>query len=136
MATRNNDPGDGTIIIPGSARPRLKDSLVPQETGIFLRIEEGAGKGRSITLSSGGVYTIGRTGADVEIDDPKVSRKHAELGLYGPGAYVLRDLASSNGVFVNGRRVVDKIRLETGALIRVGDTVLKLTILEDSIPVS
>jgi pSer/pThr/pTyr-binding forkhead associated (FHA) protein len=136
MATSDDDEMNGTILDPGSARPRLKEGLVPPETGIFLRIEEGGEKGKAFNLSPGGVYTIGRTGADIEIDDPKISRKHAELGLYGPGAYVLRDLASTNGVFVNGRRVQDKVRLDNGAVIRVGDTSLKLTVLKDSVPLS
>ena len=35
--------------------------------------------------------------ADIELDDHKVSRKHAEIGLYGPEAYVLRDLRGPDG---------------------------------------
>ena len=136
MASRNDEQFEGTIIDPGQARPRMKDSLVPPETGIFLRVEEGDEQGKVITLSLGGVYTFGRTGADIELDDPKVSRKHAELGLYGPGAYVLRDLASSNGVFVDGRRVQEKVKLDNGALIRIGDTSLRLTVLDNSVPLS
>lgn len=136
MTTNNDDGMNGTMLDPGSARPRLKDSLIPPETGVFLRVEEGDEVGKTFTLSHGGVYTIGRTGADIELEDPKISRKHAELGLYGPGAYVLRDLASSNGVFVNGRRVQEKVRLDNGALVRVGNTCLRLTILEGSLPLS
>jgi pSer/pThr/pTyr-binding forkhead associated (FHA) protein len=136
MANMDDEQFEGTIIDPGHARPRMKDSLVPPETGIFLRIEEGEEKGKVITLSPGGVYTFGRTGADIALQDPKVSRKHAELGLYGPGAYVLRDLASSNGVFVNDRRVQEKVKLDNGALIRIGDTSLRLTVLDNSVPLS
>ena len=36
------------------AYPRLKEGLVPDDTGLYLRIEEGQGKGRSYTVSSGG----------------------------------------------------------------------------------
>jgi pSer/pThr/pTyr-binding forkhead associated (FHA) protein len=89
-----------------------------------------------ITLSAGGVYTIGRQGADIELEDDKVSRKHAEIGLYGPGAFVLRDLASTNGTLLNGRRVTEKAKLGHWDEIRLGDTVLRLTVVEKAIPIS
>jgi pSer/pThr/pTyr-binding forkhead associated (FHA) protein len=79
---------------------------------------------------------IGRDGADVALDDPKVSRKHAELGLYGPGAYVLRDLASTNGTWVNGRRISEKVMLRHWDLIRVGDTMLRFAEYDRSVPIS
>jgi pSer/pThr/pTyr-binding forkhead associated (FHA) protein len=130
------DAKNRTVLDQRLARPRLQEGLVPHDTGIYLRIEEGDGKGKSISLSAGGVYVIGREGADIVLDDGKVSRKHAQVGLYGPGAFVLRDLASTNGTFLNGKRVSEKRALNNGDLIRIGDTVLRLTILENSIPLS
>jgi pSer/pThr/pTyr-binding forkhead associated (FHA) protein len=136
MATFDDPPRtDGTVVDPRLAPRRLKEGLVPPDTGIFLRVEEGPSTGTILTLSAGGVYVIGREGADIAFSDAKVSRKHAELGLYGPGAYVLRDLASTNGTFVNGRRVSDKVKLEDRDLIRIGDTVVRLSIVDGSIPV-
>jgi pSer/pThr/pTyr-binding forkhead associated (FHA) protein len=124
------------VLDPRLAPHRLKEGLVPEESSLFIRVEEGAGAGRVYTLSAGGVHLIGRDGADVALDDPKVSRKHAELGLYGPGAYVLRDLASSNGTWVNGRRIGEKVKLAHWDLIRVGDTMLRFAEYGRSIPVS
>ena len=126
---------DGTVVDPKLAPRRLKEGLVPPDTGIYLRVEEGLSKGKVITLSAGGVYVIGREGADIVIDDEKVSRKHAEIGLYGPGAYVLRDLASTNGTWVGGRPVSEKVKLANGALIRVGDTQIRFSCIEGSIPI-
>ena len=126
---------EGTKIDQRMARSRPKEGIGLENTGLFLRIEEGAEKGRVYTLSSGGVHLIGREGADIDLDDPKVSRKHAEIGLYGPEAYVLRDLASTNGSFVNGRRVTEKTKLKHWDLIRIGDTVLRFAEYGDSIPV-
>jgi len=77
----------------------------------------------------------GREGADIVVPDDKVSRKHAEIGLYGPGALVIRDLASTNGTQVNGRRVSEKANLNHWDLIRVGDTLLRFCVIEGSIPV-
>jgi pSer/pThr/pTyr-binding forkhead associated (FHA) protein len=125
-----------TKLDPSLGRPRLKEGLVSTDTGIFLRIEEGPGRGRVFTLSSGGVYLIGRDGADIVLDDEKVSRKHAEIGLYGPEAFVLRDLASTNGTRLNGKKIGDKEKLNHWDLIRVGDTSLRFAVIEGSIPVS
>lgn len=125
----------GTVVDPKLAPRRLKEGLVPPDTGIYLRIEEGLSKGKVFTLSAGGVYVIGREGADIVIDDEKVSRKHAEIGLYGPEAYVLRDLASTNGTWVNGRPVSEKIKLANSSLIRVGDTQIRFSCIEGSIPI-
>lgn len=132
---KNDDP-TGTVLDSAQAPRRMKSGLVPADTGIYLRIEEGAAAGRTFMLSAGGVYIIGREGADIEIDDTKVSRKHAELGLYGTDAWVLRDLASTNGTSVNGRRVDDRIKLKHWDLIRVGDTRLRFAVVEKSIKVA
>jgi pSer/pThr/pTyr-binding forkhead associated (FHA) protein len=59
--------------------------------------------------------------ADVVIDDANVSRQHAEVRPHG-GSWVVRDLGSTNGVKVNGRRI-DPARpqsLKRGDVIEVG----------------
>lgn len=135
----NDRPSDAVLqteLDPRLARPRLKGGLVPEDTGIWICIEEGVDTGRTETLSQGGVYTIGREGADIPLQDVKVSRKHVEIGLYGPGAYVLRDLASTNGTRLNGKRVEDRAQLGHGDLVHIGDTSIRINIIEGSIPLS
>jgi hypothetical protein len=59
------------------------------------------------TVLSGSRVVIGRSrDCDVTLDDPNVSRRHAELRREG-SAWVVSDLGSTNGVKVNGRRVND-----------------------------
>ena len=132
---RQNNP-EGTVLDPSLAVPRLKEGLVAPETGLFLRIQEGEGAGRVFTISSGGVFVLGREGADIALSDSKVSRKHAEIALYGPERYFVRDLASTNGTFVNGRRVRDRSPLSHEDRIRVGDTVLQFAVIDDSVPLA
>jgi|SRR5882672_8750271 len=136
MGNKKDDFAENTKLDPRLARPRLKEGLVPAATGIFLRIEEGPGSGRIVTLSPGGVYLIGRAGADIALEDEKVSRKHAEIGLYGPGAFVLRDLASTNGTRLNGKRITEKVKLSHWDVIQVGDTALRFSVVEGSVPVA
>jgi pSer/pThr/pTyr-binding forkhead associated (FHA) protein len=71
---------------------------------------------------------VGRgTEADLRINDPGVSRRHAELRLEGNGALVVEDLGSTNGTLVDGERVEHR-RLEDGATVRVGHTDLVVRI--------
>ena len=59
------------------------------------------------TVLSGSRVLIGRSrDCDVTLDDPNVSRRHAELRREG-SAWVVSDLGSTNGIKVNGRRVND-----------------------------
>src|SRR6187551_1356541 len=49
-------------------------------------------------------FHVGREpGSDVELSDPLVSRRHAEVS-FASGQWIIRDLQSANGLFVNGRR--------------------------------
>ena len=77
--------------------------------------------GRAELLGSGGA-TLGRSReADIVLDDANVSRKHAEVRPSG-GSWIVRDLGSTNGVKVNGRRL-DPSRpqsLKPGDVIELG----------------
>ncbi len=66
---------------------------------------------------------IGRsTVCDVQIYDPKVSRKHFRI-RYGNGAFYLQDQQSSRGTQINGERVMAQ-KLHDGDRIEIGDTSL------------
>ncbi len=80
---------------------------------------------RQWTLTSDRL-TIGRDPmSDVAIDDPRVSRHHAEL-VHDDGGWSLADSGSANGTFLNGARV-SATAVHPGDRIRVGDTELVLT---------
>lgn len=69
---------------------------------------------------------IGRVGGNaIQLHDTEVSRKHAVLEEAGD-EYVLRDLNSSNGTFVNGKRTKQQ-RLQSGDQLQVGRTMLLYT---------
>ncbi len=58
----------------------------------------------------------------VSINDAEVSRKHAKLSLHGT-AYVIQDLGSTNGTFVNGQRVAGTQVLNPGDTISFGENI-------------
>jgi hypothetical protein len=60
---------------------------------------------------------------DITLEDPNVSRRHAEV-RHEDGAYWIVDLGSTNGVVVNGKRV-DRARLEPDDAILMGTTELR-----------
>ena len=69
--------------------------------------------------------TIGKGPSTLQItDDPAVSTRHAEIALRG-GAFVVTDLGSTNGTFVNSTRISAPTRLGDGDLLRFGNTQLK-----------
>jgi hypothetical protein len=79
-----------------------------------------AGEGRR-TVLTGEPFTIGRSrDCDLVIDDPNISRRHAELRGDGDGWRIV-DLGSTNGIKVNRRRV-DEAVLRTGDRITLGLT--------------
>lgn len=90
--------------------------------------------GREIELSDGEV-TLGRSrSSTVRVDHESVSRTHALL-TFSNGTAVLKDLNSSNGTFVAGRRILNETILRTGDRLQVGAAVLEYRLLEPSGPV-
>ena len=77
---------------------------------------------------TGTEWLIGRTReADICIEDPSISRSHAKLSTVKSGLY-LQDLNSTNGTFVNEKKVTGMHQVSDGDKIRLGDTtILKFT---------
>lgn len=70
------------------------------------------------------VLTLGRAADnDIVIDDAEVSRHHARLTLRG-NDWVLEDLGSRNGTFVNGQRITGPVLLRPGSQVALGPDVL------------
>ena len=81
------------------------------------------GTERTVALAEADI-TIGRaTTNDVVLSDAKASRAHARLA-YSDSQWTLIDLGSANGTLVNGLPVVDRVPLQQGDLIRVGESTL------------
>ncbi len=65
---------------------------------------------------------IGRSGADINIEDPEASRQHASLEILGDHA-ILRDLGSTNGTYVEADRIEQQV-LNNQMEFRIGSHVL------------
>lgn len=78
---------------------------------------------RQLSLTDGNCWTVGR-GDDNQfvVKDRCISRNHAMIQLTDVGDYYLIDLGSSNGTFVNGRRVSIPVTIQDGDTVTFGQT--------------
>jgi hypothetical protein len=94
--------------------------MSPQSYQLIMRA--GPTPGKVFPLEKSEIY-IGRDITnDIVINDVEVSRKHARLTLQS-GGFVLEDLGSTNGVFVNGQRITRPVMLRGGESIMLGENV-------------
>ena len=103
-------------------RPQAAGGDEPAGAGVQREVVTLSGRGQRHEIDKRSVV-IGRSReCDIQLDDPNVSRRHAELRQEG-AAYWLVDLESTNGVEVNGSRAA-RAKLEHGDRITLGSTEL------------
>jgi hypothetical protein len=90
-----------------------------------LRLKITAGNARGAEIQVEDEFVIGRQGSEEGQlgQDAEISRRHARVARVG-GDFVIEDLGSTNGTFVNGRRITDREILSAGDRIQVGATTL------------
>jgi hypothetical protein len=76
-------------------------------------------EGRAVILGASGAVLGRSRDCDVVVEDANVSRQHAEVRPSG-GSWIVRDLGSTNGVKVNGRRIEGAQALRPGDAIELG----------------
>jgi hypothetical protein len=83
--------------------------------------------GKRVVISPSGA-TLGRGRAsDIVLDDPNVSRQHAEIRPRG-GSWIISDLGSTNGSQLNGRRLEGSEVLRSGDEIELGASTMTFTL--------
>jgi len=119
--------------IPEAKVTKKTQETVIEEEGVvegapaFLIIKSGRKSGATFPLRKK-VINMGRDSSnEIVIDDPKSSRQHAKIKLEGDN-FVIYDLASSNGTFVNGEKITS-VKLNDGDEIKIGDTVFAFKLL-------
>lgn len=87
-------------------------------------IEPPAGRGRTYDL--GDELTVGRAGGcQVTLDDTYVSQLHARV-FRRDGQFYVEDLGSTNGTYVNRRKVTAPVAIRRGDRLQIGKTVMEL----------
>jgi len=87
---------------------------------------------RERRVPCGALLTIGRErGNDIVVEDKLISRRHAVIRRLGPSDYYFMDIGSSNGSFVNRRRITVATQVHDGDVLQVGN--LCMTFNHDSV---
>lgn len=124
-AAAGEPDGDGEAGATMIYKPRVSqptEAASPAELGLARETVKLSFEGGAVELTKPRSL-IGRSReCDVHLDDPNVSRRHAEVRQEG-AAYWAIDLDSTNGIEVNGRRQ-KRVKLEHGSRFTVGSTEL------------
>ena len=93
---------------------------------LVLEVIEGPDLGGVYPLPPNEPQLIGRSSEALQLLDPTISRRHAEL-TPDNGKWYLKDLASANGTFLNGRLLTDRVSLRIGDEVGCGATLFCFT---------
>jgi hypothetical protein len=124
-AADDHDPASSpTVIGPfESAEEQLDKTIVLSETPVLV-VQGGPLSGQHYALTEASITCIGRAKAnDIVLDDVSVSAQHCRI-RYESGRFVLRDLKSTNGTFVDEQRISCHA-LEAGDVVKLGETYLQ-----------
>jgi predicted Zn finger-like uncharacterized protein len=135
MVPAQEAPGDRTTrldvdasLLPARASvPEGGLQLLPGRR-LSLAVLQGKDTGRIFKVERASVV-IGRGESEISLDDPEVSRQHARLEVHGASVFV-RDLGSTNGVFVDEVKVAEA-ELANHSEFRVGGTHLMLIVTQE-----
>ncbi|HEX6712009.1 MAG TPA: FHA domain-containing protein [Thermoleophilaceae bacterium] len=110
---------DAPVAVPRRERhgPDLRAGVDPR-----LEVVAAMGLEPGTAFEIGDSATMGRAdGSDIPVDDPFASSVHARIFPRGQFMYI-EDMGSTNGTYLNGRRLRAAERLKVGDMVRIGET--------------
>jgi pSer/pThr/pTyr-binding forkhead associated (FHA) protein len=110
---------DDPVAVPRRDRqgPDLRAGVDPR-----LEVVAAMGLDPGSSFEIGDSATMGRAdGSDIPVDDPFASSVHARIFPRGHFMYI-EDMGSTNGTYLNGRRLRSAERLKVGDTVRIGET--------------
>ncbi|HXB55288.1 MAG TPA: FHA domain-containing protein [Vicinamibacteria bacterium] len=118
---REDQPEYGSATVTGANLHKMGAIELPKDKRFSLAVIQGAATGQIYQITKTRT-TLGRSGADINLDDPEASRQHAALEILGETA-ILRDLGSTNGTFLDLERIDQQV-LTNQMEFRIGSHVL------------
>lgn len=146
-APRGETRSELDMTISRQKRPTFHDEPLPEveqkaESGRSEEIPLALPVGKRLSIAvidgtdAGSVHRIdkprvvlGRTGADIVVNDSEASRNHAQIEVH-ENQYMLEDLGSTNGTFVDGTRITGPVELTNQGEFQIGGTTLMLIVTE------
>jgi predicted Zn finger-like uncharacterized protein len=117
----------GSATITGRDLHKMGVLELPKDKRFSLAVIQGAATGQIFQITKTRT-TLGRSGADINLDDPEASRQHAVVEVIGETA-IVRDLGSTNGTFVDMDRI-EQHSLNNHMEFRIGSHVLMFIVTE------
>lgn len=119
-----------TIPISIADTPLMSPSVAPQpgldpNKKYALLIVTGKEAGKVLDIEKT-VVTIGRSGCDLVVDDPELSRRHVRIDIQGT-EITLKDLDSTNGTFMDDERIRE-VFIDNRSKFRVGSHEIALVV--------
>jgi predicted Zn finger-like uncharacterized protein len=111
------------------AAPKITAPQMPSGKRLSLAVINGPDAGSVYRIEKPRV-TIGRTGADLALNDSEISRAHAAVEIRDTMFYV-EDLKSTNGTLVDGQKIAGPTELQNHSEFQVGGSTLMLIVTED-----
>lgn len=109
-------------ILPNS--PQL-----PQGKRLSLAVINGADAGSVYRVEKPRII-VGRSGADLNLNDTEASRHHAVVEIRDL-VYILEDLGSTNGTLVDGAKISGRVEMQNHSEFQIGSTTIMLIVTED-----
>jgi hypothetical protein len=125
MVSPLEDAEVGSDTITGQDLHKLGVIEMPKDRRFSLAVIQGPATGQIFPISKART-TIGRVGADININDPEASRQHAVIEIVAEHAQ-LRDLGSTNGTYIDSERI-ERVELSNQMEFRIGSHVLMLIV--------
>jgi signal transduction histidine kinase len=122
--SRDDDESSLTTEVPKTAFVSDEPTGASAE-GVQLVCVAGPDLGRTFRIASGAAV-IGRGGTDIALQASDVSRRHARISSQMRG-FILLDLNSANGTYLNGKRIEKAVPVRIGDRIQIGATILVFT---------
>ncbi len=134
-STFHSTPKKGRVPEPeppaAAAPPAPKPVALQMPAGkrLSLAIIDGPDAGRVFRIEKPRV-TLGRSGADLDLNDTEASRQHAAVEVRDT-SYLVHDLGSTNGTLVDGSKITAPTELTDKGEFQVGSSTIMLIVTED-----
>lgn len=116
-------PASSLAAIPADRGRGRGRSKVPTR----FAITAGPGQGMSVPVER--TINLGRAAdSTLLLDDDYASARHAQLVQTDENTWVISDLGSTNGTYVNGKPISDPTKVTVGDVVRIGKTLMRLEI--------
>src|SRR5687767_2932295 len=102
---------------------------LPRGKTVSLTVVRGPDSGIKLELTKGKV-TVGRKRGDLLVRDRETSGMHASIEATPDGRFVVKDLGSTNGTFLDGRRVTIS-EITSGQQVKCGANYMLFTVADD-----